>query len=186
MNNYEYIIASLPEDLSTPGILEEIKSQCSEKDIRAIDFLLDGFNPDKLDRDFYLKALAHPSAFIRGYFGWDLLVRNTRTTFLNKALGRPEDKDLIIFEDMDDDPALVAQITGVLDTEDILEREKGLDRLMWEKAEELVELDIFSLDIILSFIARLQSAVRWFRLDPQSGRELFRKLVEEIRKTKQI
>lgn len=186
MNNYEYIIASLPEDLSTPGILEEIKSQCSPKDIRTIDFLLDGFNPDKLNREFYIQALAHPSRFIREYFSWDLLVRNTRTAFLNKALGREEDKDLIIFEDQEEDATQVAQIMGVLDTEDILEREKGLDALMWNKAEELVELDIFTLDIILSFIARLQSATRWFRLDPQSGRELFRKLVEEIRKSKQI
>ena len=37
---------------------------------------------------------------------------------------------------------------------------------------------------ILGFTAKLKIIDRWNKLDPETGRELFRKLVDEIRKTR--
>ena len=55
---------------------------------------------------------------------------------------------------------------------------------MWAKADELVQMHIFDVDIILAFIAKLKIADRWNKLDPESGREMFRRLVQEIRNTR--
>ncbi|MBO5651574.1 MAG: DUF2764 family protein, partial [Selenomonas sp.] len=63
-------------------------------------------------------------------------------------------------------------------------RERGLDDIMWAKADELVQMHIFDVDIILAFIAKLKIADRWNKLDPESGREMFRRLVQEIRNTR--
>ena len=189
MNNYEYIIASLPvlnrdsrtaEGFSASSTIEEIRSQLDAGDCARLDFLLDGFDSDKLNEAFYTKALKSSSSFIRGYFGYDLTVRNTRVQWLNSELGRPAGQDMLDMgrdEDSEENSAILAVLTG----KDILERERGLDSLMWDRIESLNEMKVFDLDVILGFVAKLKIVERWLKLDPQTGRELFRKMVEEIR-----
>lgn len=193
MNNYEYIVASLPVitsdfrgDLDYNGVIGEIRSQLSKKDEEILDILLDGFDPEKLDRDFYLKALASKDAFIRDYFSYDLDVRNTRVEFLNKALNRPEGLDILVLDEEAEPGEFEGwkQVMSVLEGSDILARERGLDDLMWAKIDEIVGLQVFTLDAILGFAAKLQIIARWLKLDPQTGRELFKKLVDEIRNNK--
>lgn len=193
MNNYEYIVASLPVitsdfrgDLDYNGVIGEIRSQLSKKDEEILDILMDGFDPEKLDRDFYLKALASKDAFIREYFSYDLDVRNTRVEFLNKALNRPEGLDILALDEEEEPREFEGwkQVMSVLESSDILARERGLDYLMWEKIDEIVGLQVFTLDAILGFAAKLQIIARWLKLDPQTGRELFKKLVDEIRNNK--
>ena len=193
MNNYEYIVASLPVitsdfrgDLDYQGVIAEIRSQLSKKDEAILDTLLDGFDADKLDADFYRKALSSPDKFIRDYFSYDLDVRNTRVEFLNKALNRPDGMDIMVLDEEAEPVEFEGrrQVMGVLEGSDILERERGLDNLMWEKIDEIVGLQVFTLDAILGFAAKLQIIARWLKLDPETGRELFRKLVDEIRNNK--
>ena len=191
MNNYEYIIASLPvlsqDDrssgrLDVDGILEEISGQLSTSDRKWLDFVLDGFDPDKLDRDFYLRAARSGNGFIKEYFSYDLDVRNAKVSWLNRMLERPEGTDTLVMGE--DEPEKFQEVQDVLATDDILARERGLDDLMWRKAEELTLMHVFDLDVILGFATRLKIIDRWLKLDPESGRQLFRKLVEEIRNTR--
>lgn len=189
MNNYEYIIASLPVPdestgtLNADAVLAEIKSLCSESDNKLIDMLLDAFSPDKLTAGFYEQALASRNAFLREYLLYDLRVRNTKVDFINRSLGRPEGLDLIPGDDEEFDGR--PEVEAVLEQKDILARERGLDRLMWNKADELALMHLFDLDVILAFVAKIKITDRWNKLDPQTGRELFRRLVEEIRNTRQ-
>ena len=192
MNNYEYIVASLPVlasdyrgPLDTDEIIGEIRSQLSPKDEVLLDTLLKGFDADSLDAEFYRKALASKDRFIAGYFGYDLDVRNCRVAYLNKALGRPEGQDIMVLDE--DEPREcedLENVNAVLQGGDILGRERGLDDILWERIDSLTLMEVFTLDQILGFVAKLQIVARWLRLDPQSGRELFRKLVEEIRNNK--
>ena len=189
MNNYVYIVSCLPvlTPDATPdadAVIEDVLSQCSERDRETISFLLDGFDGEKLSADFYRKALSHPSAFIRGWFGYDLDVRNAKARYLNRAFGRPEEMDTVALaedeeREFDDAPLL----QGILSTEDILGREKALDDLAWKKIDELTVFDYFDLDAILGFLAKLKITDRWLKLDPATGRELFRRFTEEVRAT---
>ena len=192
MNNYEYIVASLPVlasdyrgPLDTDEIIGEIRAQLSPKDEALLDTLLKGFDADSLDAEFYRKALANRDRFIAGYFSYDLDVRNCRVAYLNKALGRPEGQDIMVLDE--DEPREfedLEKVNAVLQGSDILGRERGLDDILWERIDSLTLMEVFTLDQILGFVAKLQIVARWLRLDPQSGRELFRKLVEEIRNNK--
>ena len=189
MNNYVYIVSCLPvltpdATLDADAVIEDVLSQCSERDRETISFLLDGFDGEKLSADFYRKALSHPSAFIRGWFGYDLDVRNAKARYLNRAFGRPEEMDTVALaedeeREFDDAPLL----QGILSTEDILGREKALDDLAWKKLDELTVFDYFDLDAILGFLAKLKITDRWLKLDPATGRELFRRFTEEVRAT---
>ena len=192
MNNYEYIVASLPVlasdyrgPLDTDEIIGEIRSQLSPKDEVLLDTLLKGFDADSRDAEFYRKALASRDRFIAGYFSYDLDVRNCRVAYLNKALGRPEGQDIMVLDE--DEPREfedLEKVNAVLQGSDILGRERGLDDILWERIDSLTLMEAFTLDQILGFVAKLQIVARWLRLDPQTGRELFRHLVEEIRNNK--
>lgn len=200
MRNYEYIVASLP-DITTgwkfgekgpEDYIEEIVSLCSEKDQELINFLMSGYEDENLSADFYAKALTHKDQFIREYFRFDLNVRNAKVKYLNKALGREMSRDVLIFGEDTDQAVLnavaeefeeAADLETVLNTGDILSRERGIDDLVWEKIESLTTFNYFDIDAVLGFITKLNIVARWYRLDEQTGREMFKKLVDEVRGT---
>ena len=191
MNNYEYIIASLPDisssfrgELDYQDVLDQIRSQLSKKDIKDFDFLQSAFIPENLDADLYLQARKSTNAFIRSYLEYDRQVRNCKVKYLNKALGRPEGLDLVILDEEEQEFEDSAKVFEILDTSDILQRERSLDDLMWEQINYICALQVFSLDVILAFCAKLQIVVRWLKLDPQRGAELFKELVNELRNNK--
>ena len=200
MSNYEYIVASLP-DITTgwkfgekgpEDYIEEIVSLCSDKDRELLGFFLDGYRDESLCTDFYARALTHENVFIREFFRFDLNVRNTKVNYLNKALDRPAGKDILTFPEETDQKILdavgeefeeSADLESVLNLGDILSRERGIDDLVWEKVDSLTTFNYFDIDAILGFIAKLNIVARWFKLDEQTGREMFKKLVDEVRGT---
>ena len=191
MNNYEYIIASLPVlqagyrgPLDAEGLLEEIREQLSESDAAALQLVLDGWNTSELTEEFYARAAKSRSAFIREYFLYDRLLRNAKVAWLNKSLGRPEGQDIMPApgaDTTDEDFEDQARAAEVLAGSDILERERGLDNLLWERIDSLTIMHVFDLDVILGFAAKLQIVNRWLKLDETTGRELFARLVSDMK-----
>jgi len=206
MSNYEYIISSLPfltadykydEGKDFDYVTAEIRRDLSDKDCEALDFLLDGFKPDKLDADFYARALNRPEKFLREYFRFDLNLRNAKVRYLNRELGRDPEMDVLTgrggeldegldidgfrFRGGDFEEAL--KVDSVLAGTDLLGREKGLDDITWEKVDGLGLFHYFDLTSVLGYVAKLHIVDRWLALDEETGRELFRKLVSEVRGT---
>lgn len=188
MNNYEYLIASLPDitpewkdtgEMSGDAFVDWLREGCSDSDRKLIDFLREGFAAENLNKDFYLRALSHRDRFLREYFRFDLNVRNAKVEYLNRELGRTAGTDIFLTDENGFEEE--ARLGAVLGSGDILSREKGIDDLMWEKIESLTTFDYFDIDVILGFIAKLNIAMRWNRLDPETGREMFSRIVKEVR-----
>lgn len=188
MNNYEYLIASLPDitpewkdtgEMSGDAFVDWLREGCSDSDRKLIDFLREGFAAENLNEDFYLRALSHRDRFLREYFRFDLNVRNAKVEYLNRELGRAAGTDIFLTDENGFEEE--ARLGAVLGSGDILSREKGIDELMWEKIESLTTFDYFDIDAILGFIAKLNIAMRWNRLDPETGREMFSRIVKEVR-----
>lgn len=193
MNNYEYIVASLPviepgsrlgSSSAANAIIDDIREQLSNKDNALVTMLLDGFDPEKLNAGFYRACLGSGSRFLREYFLFDLFLRNTKVEYLNASLGRSEGKDVLLLEELEDyEFEQKEEIVEILSGTDIIGREKGLDMAIWEHVEEVTTMDVFDMDAILGFIARLKIIDRWDKLEPETGAELFRRLIKEIRAT---
>lgn len=188
MNNYEYLIASLPDitpewkdtgEMSGDAFVDWLREGCSDSDRKLIEFLREGFAAENLNKDFYLRALSHRDRFLREYFRFDLNVRNAKVEYLNRELGRAAGTDIFLTDENGFEEE--ARLGAVLGSGDILSREKGIDDLMWEKIESLTTFDYFDIDAILGFIAKLNIAMRWNRLDPETGREMFSRIVKEVR-----
>ena len=141
MNNYVYIIAGLPDftpdwrqgDKSLEGYLHQVKELLSEKDQETLRLIEDGFNKEKIGLEFYKEALASRSTFIQEFFQFDLNVRNAKVRYLNQALGRDPQKDVLSLVDPDaeeqgievEEPEFkeAARLQAILEGKDILARE---------------------------------------------------------------
>ena len=178
MANYPYIIASFPDllldferhPLDVDSTVAEVKGQLSEKDCRLVDWLEFGLDGSHLSPHFYQGIRQTHCRFLIDWFDFDRKLRLAKVAYLEEKPVTEEfpelDKAEIIFK-----------------VEDLFQREKLLDRLVWNKAAELVDFDIFTIDTILSLIAQLHIVARWNRLDPETGARMFRQLVEEVRGT---
>ena len=206
MSNFEYIISSLPyltadykyaDGQGFQTVLEEIKDNLGEKDTETLDFLLKGFDLNTLGADYYAQALKYPLAFVREYFRFDLNLRNAKVRFLNQALGRPEEMDVVSGKGTGDEEGLDIdgyRFTGgefeeelkvhqALESASLLDRERALDNLSWEKIASLETFHYFDLTAVLAYVCKLHIVDRWLALDEEMGRELFRKLVQEVKGT---
>ena len=190
MDNYEYLIAGLPvlsrdwsanSSLSVDSLIEEIKNGCSKKDNVLIDTLLDGYKEENFNEDFYKSMLSHKNSFIREFFTFDLRVRNSKVRYLNEQLGRDPDKD--IFLEVEGEFEESGQLKSVLYGDNLIDRELGLDELMWNKISELNIFEYFNINVLLGYICKLRIIGRWLSLDEKTGKDMFRRLVEEIRGT---
>lgn len=201
MNNYVYIIAGLPDftpdwrqgDKSLEDYLGQVRELLSAKDNATLDFIVKGFDKEQISLELYREALEHRNGFIREFFLFDLNVRNAKVRYLNQALGRDPLKDVLSLagpetEEMGaevEEPEFkeAARLQAILEGKDILARERGIDDLYWDKIDELTLFDYLTFDKILGMVVKMMIIRRWLLLDEQTGREMFKRLVDEIRGT---
>ena len=178
MGNYPYIIASFPDllldfeqhPLNVDAVTAEVKGQLSEKDGKLVDWLVFGLDGSHLTSHFYRNIRQMRCRFLNDWFDFDRKLRLAKVAYLE---GKPVEET---FPELD--KALI-----LFKLEDLFEREKLLDRLCWNKAAELVDFDIFTIDTILSLLVRLHITGRWNKLDPKAGTQFFKQLVSEVRGT---
>ena len=201
MNNYVYIIAGLPDftpdwrqgGQSLDRYLDQVAELLSAKDNETVRFVTDGFDKDKIGLEFYRQALSHRNGFIRDFFEFDLNVRNRKVMYLNQALGRDLDRDILSLRDPEAEETGLEpeapefkeaeRLQSILEGSDILSRERGIDDLYWDKIDELTLFDYLNFDKILAIIAKMMIIRRWLILDEETGRQMFKKLVDEVRGT---
>ena len=201
MNNYIYIIAGLPDftpdwrqgEKSLDDYLEQIRELLSAKDNETCGFVVRGFDKDQIGLEFYKEALSHNIRFIRDFFEFDLSVRNQKVSYLNNALGRDPQKDILSLRDPDaeetglepEEPEFkeAGRLQAILEGSDILSRERGIDDLYWDKIDELTLFDYLNFEKILGVVAKMMIIRRWLVLDEETGRAMFKKLVDEVRGT---
>ena len=201
MNNYIYIIAGLPDftpdwrqgEKSLDGYLEQVHELLSESDNKVVNFIIKGFDKEQIGLELYKEAFAHRNGFIREFFRFDMDVRNQKVRYLNQALGRDPEKDVISLRDPEaEDTGLEPEapefkesdrLQAILESSDILSRERGIDDLYWDKIDEITLFDYLNFDKILGMVAKMMIIRRWLILDEEAGRAMFKKLVDEVRGT---
>ena len=200
MNNYIYIIAGLPDftpdwrqgEKSLDDYIGQVRELMSAKDNEVLEFIFKGFDKNQINLEFYKEALSHRIGFIREFFLFDFNVRNQKVRYLNQALGREPLKDVLSLNDPDDENVTeaeepefkeAARLQGILERNDILMRERGIDDLYWDKIDEMTLFDYLNFDRILGVIVKMMIIRRWLLLDEETGREMFKRLVDEVRGT---
>ena len=207
-NNYYYIVGGFPDLLldfegkhfDSTQLREEVKGGLSASDQRLVEWLYWGTEAKKLSSHFYRAAFKVKNAFIRDYYQFDLQLRNVLSALSARKAGRDPGTALIgndpINETLSTSKApdfglreelpMGVRLFSILEGENILEREMQLDRLRWEKADEICDNHYFDLDVILNFLLKVSIIERWMRLEKSKGEALFKTLVQEIQDSKTV
>ena len=189
MDNYVYIVAGLPEltanydggSFDYAALKASIVELLSEKDQQLVELLEEGFDENTLGKGFYEKAAESKNDFIRQYFDFDARLRNMKVNYLAKRLGKKGEDYLVEMPDADFEEE--TQIRDILNDADFVERERKMDELKWEKANDIARMDYFNMNTILAFLVKAKAVQRWAELDEKKGEEMFQKLVSEVRGT---
>lgn len=143
---------------------------------------------------FYKQALSSRNKFIRDWFTIDRDVRNILAAISARRLGMNREDVLIgdgnivkaLVKSTAPDFGLRAEVDyldrllQIAETTDMLERERQLDTLRIELADNLVVNNYFDIDFVLSLLQRADLVDRWLKLDKKMGTATFRQILKDI------
>ena len=110
-------------------------------------------------------------------YGIDLEKQVIGNNRVSKAVVSSNAKDFGLGVDI----PYVSDIITQAEKENLLAREKGLDQLKWDKVEEITLFDYFTIDVVLAYTIKLDIAYRWLELDEETGRDMFRKIIDNLK-----
>ena len=71
-------------------------------------------------------------------------------------------------------------MAAVADEQNLVEKERKIDRIRWSMSDELAEKDYFNINTILSYLSKLNIVQRWFSLDERVGRAMYDELIASL------
>lgn len=74
----------------------------------------------------------------------------------------------------------------LVETDDLVEREKKVDQLKWKWLEDASFFHYFTVERLFVFLLQLEMIERWVLLDKEKGSELFRQMIQNLKDEVQI
>lgn len=166
---------------------------------RSEGLIAEGQEENRLTALFYEHARCCSNGFVRNWFTFEQTLNNLLIALSCRKYGWDVESQLIgdteIEQQLRSSTARdfgLGQIFPQTETvirlseeEDLLEKEKRIDRIKWDYLDELCSTCYFSVEVLLSYLVKIQSLERWIELDPRSGEEKFRSLIASMKSSVQ-
>lgn len=172
MREYYYLAASLPLlefGMKTPIAYEDFLFRCegqlSVKDLGII----------KRAKIMPSEDTEESSPTLKEWKRFDTTLRNE--LLKHRASKKSKDASKYIRGDGSSDPFLAAQTHWAVNEESPLEAERFLDKIKWDKIEELEKLHYFDIDYLIAYALKLQILERWQKISSEGGVEILQGLV---------
>ena len=141
--------------------------------------------------DFILKG---KNEFVREWFEMEINFKNIFSAFNCRKHELPIEGELIEFNHVSEaitksssrdfglsaEYPYIDQLLSIFETEDLLQREKAIDMLKWDWLDEGTFFNYFTVEKLISYYIKLQMIERWISLDPETGKEMFEKLIKDL------
>lgn len=133
--------------------------------------------------------------FLREWSEFDRTLRNITAALAARAAQRPVDSVTVGGGDVAEQlqrsssadfglrgelPYVDAVVAAVNDETNMLEKERKIDMVRWDMADELAAFDYYNIGAVLSYLVKINIVARWSVLDPKRGREIFERLMAEL------
>ncbi len=172
MREYYYLVASLPLlefGMKTPVAYEDFLFRCLEqlnpKDIAVIK-RTNILSPEDTEDDF-------PT--LREWKIFDRVLRNELVK--HRASKRSRDASRYIRGEDYGDPFLAIEARWAVNEESPVDAERFLDKIRWEKIEELEKAHYFDIDYLVTYALRLQILERWQKINAEGETQVLKDLV---------
>jgi hypothetical protein len=202
MGLHEQKSSSVGSIIDAEAIYGEIRHELSHEDRRAAGLLWSLMDIYGLDRgrmeELYALCGASPCRWIREWAMFDRNLRNVIAAHTARTKGRGVADSLLTIEG-DEIPLSLARssaadfnlrgeldyidrlLTALGDQVNVVEKERTIDMIRWEKADQMAEGDAFGAPTILAYLVKVAVIGRWAKLDPATGREMYSKLVDSMK-----
>lgn len=78
------------------------------------------------------------------------------------------------------------ELMKIVATEDPVEKERQIDAFKWTWLDEATFFDPFTIEAVFAYLVKLDMLERWAKLDVEEGKETFRSIIEDLRKSAQV
>lgn len=75
----------------------------------------------------------------------------------------------------------VKELMQIVDEPDPVQKEKRIDAFKWNWLDEQTFFEPFNMDAVFAYFCKLEMLHRWEILDPEQGKETFRRIIDELR-----
>ncbi|WP_302536287.1 DUF2764 domain-containing protein [Phocaeicola coprophilus] len=149
---------------------------------------------------YYAYAMKSKNPFIASWFEFNLNINNILAAFaarkykMNVAevivgdtevcemLRTSNARDFGLSETLD----YFEPLQRLVETDDLVEREKKVDQLKWKWLEDTSFFHYFTVERLFVFLLQLEMIERWVLLDKEKGSELFRQMIQNLKDEVQI
>lgn len=149
---------------------------------------------------YYAYAMKSKNPFIASWFEFNLNINNILAAFaarkykMNVAevivgdtdvcemLRTSNARDFGLSETLD----YFEPLQRLVETDDLVEREKKIDQLKWKWLEDASFFHYFTIERLFVFLLQLEMIERWVLLDKERGSELFRQMIQNLKDEVQI
>lgn len=149
---------------------------------------------------YYTYAMKSKNPFIASWFEFNLNINNILAAFaarkykMNVAevivgdtdvcemLRTSNARDFGLSETLD----YFEPLQRLVETDDLVEREKKVDQLKWKWLEDASFFHYFTIERLFVFLLQLEMIERWVLLDKEKGSELFRQMIQNLKDEVQI
>jgi hypothetical protein len=155
---------------------------------------------DQLTWLYYDHVKSCQNRFLREWFEFDLNLKNlvaginARKHKLNgnrffigdnyvvQAVRKSTLRDFGLANDFE----YIERLISIQDNPNILERERLMDMLRWNFLDERNTFNYFTIEVLLAYVIKLQIVQRWLEMDFETGKEMFRLLLDQLEKSYEI
>ena len=148
----------------------------------------------RLTQLYYGFVLKGKNEFVREWFGMELNFKNIFSALNCRKHELPIEGELIEFNHVSEaivksssrdfglsaEYPYIDQLLSIFEIEDLLQREKAIDMLKWDWLDEGTFFNYFTVEELISYYIKLQMIERWISLDPETGKEMFEKLIKDL------
>lgn len=177
-NSYYYLIASLPMlyfQMKMPftyfDFLEKCKQELSQDDVNILARL--SIEPSDL-----LESDSHSSALLKEWKGFNRSLRNELVR--TRAAKKGKDPYKYLRGNQQSDPFIAPLAHFAVHQDSPMEAELYLDKIRWEKIEELKAGHYFDVDYLIAYSLQLKILERWQRVNSGEGVKVLEGLAKNI------
>lgn len=144
---------------------------------------------------YFKKCLSSKCKFIREWSEFDMNLRNVCAAYTARRAGIEIERvvvgDNFVASSLVRSAAADFGLKGEVDYIDqvmeavtndrnLIDKERKIDLLRWDHAEDMVTFDYFNINRILSYLLKINIIHRWVMLDPKIGRQMLDKLINSL------
>lgn len=146
---------------------------------------------------YYEYMMRSENSLVRAYAEFSMNLKNLVTALNSRKYGLEVAKEVIGDNEfatalrnsnakdfgLSMDYPYVEKVISLMENDHLVERERGLDLLIWNFLDEAVIFEYFSIEKVISYMLKLMIVERWSKMNSESGRKVFMELVEKFRKS---